>query len=103
MFSAAASTAIASAHYDIVGENLIWAIQEVTGLENNDPIIQTWIKAYGAIADAFIGLEKDIYKQMAWEGFLKSMRFDVTVNDLISSVSSVIFVTSNGLKPSHAI
>lgn len=53
-------------HYDIVGENLIWAIQEVTGLENNDPIIQTWIKAYGAIADTFIGLEKIFINK--WHG-----------------------------------
>ena len=45
-------------HYPIVGENLIWAIQQVTGLKEEDPIIQTWIKAYGEIADAFIGLEK---------------------------------------------
>ena len=56
-------------HYPIVGENLIWAIEEVTGLEDEDPIIQTWIKAYGEIADAFIGLEKEVYSIMAWDGF----------------------------------
>ncbi len=56
-------------HYPIVGENLIWAIQEVTGLTDDSEIIQTWIKAYQAIADAFIGLEKEVYSQMAWEGF----------------------------------
>lgn len=56
-------------HYPIVGENLIWAIEEVTGLEDEDPIIQTWIKAYGEIADAFIGLEKEVYSNMAWDGF----------------------------------
>lgn len=56
-------------HYPIVGENLIWAIEEVTGLEDEDPIIQTWIKAYREIADAFIGLEKEVYSNMAWDGF----------------------------------
>lgn len=56
-------------HYPIVGENLLAAIQEVTGLKADDPIIQTWGKAYGEIADAFIGIEKDIYAGMAWEGF----------------------------------
>ena len=56
-------------HYPIVGENLIWAIQQVTGLKEDDPIIQTWIKAYGEIADAFIGLEKEVYSKMAWDGF----------------------------------
>lgn len=56
-------------HYPIVGENLIWAIEEVTGLKDEDPIIQAWVKAYDEIADAFIGLEKEVYNQMAWEGF----------------------------------
>lgn len=56
-------------HYPIVGENLLIAIQEVTGLKADDPIIQTWGKAYGEIADAFINMEKDIYADMAWQGF----------------------------------
>ena len=56
-------------HYPIVGENLIWAIQEITGLTDDSEIIQTWIKAYQTIADAFIGLEKEVYSQMAWDGF----------------------------------
>ncbi|UXU56632.1 globin domain-containing protein [Staphylococcus agnetis] len=56
-------------HYPIVGENLLAAIQEVTGLDADHPIIQTWGKAYGDIADAFISVEKDIYAHMAWESF----------------------------------
>lgn len=56
-------------HYPIVGENLLIAIQEVTGLEADDPIIQTWGKAYGEIADAFIGIEKGLYAEMSWDGF----------------------------------
>ena len=56
-------------HYPIVGENLLAAIQEVTGLKADDPIIQTWGKAYGEIADAFIGIEKGLYAEMAWDGF----------------------------------
>lgn len=56
-------------HYPIVGENLLAAIQEVTGLDADHTIIQTWGKAYGDIADAFISVEKDIYAHMAWEGF----------------------------------
>ncbi|MCK1976468.1 globin domain-containing protein [Jeotgalicoccus huakuii] len=56
-------------HYPIVGENLLAAISEVTGLDMDDPVIQTWGKAYGEIADAFIGIEKEIYAIMAWEGF----------------------------------
>src|SRR5699024_2589335 len=60
---------IKTEQYPIVGENLIWAIEEVTGLEDEDPIIQAWIKAYDEIADAFIGLEKEVYRKMAWDGF----------------------------------
>lgn len=56
-------------HYPIVGENLLIAIQEVTGLKADDPIIQTWGKAYGEIADVFIGIEKDLYANLAWESF----------------------------------
>lgn len=56
-------------HYPIVGENLLAAIQDVTGLESDDPIIQTWAKAYGEIADVFIKLEQEIYNHMLWKGF----------------------------------
>lgn len=56
-------------HYPVVGENLLKAIQDVTGLEENDPVIQAWSKAYGVIADVFIQIEKEIYDQMMWIGF----------------------------------
>ncbi|MBA1382061.1 FAD-binding oxidoreductase [Staphylococcus aureus] len=56
-------------HYPIVGENLLKAIQDVTVLEENDPVIQAWAKAYGVIADVFIQIEKEIYDQMMWIGF----------------------------------
>ncbi|EVH37685.1 nitric oxide dioxygenase [Staphylococcus aureus UCIM6084] len=56
-------------HYPIVGENLLKAIQDVTGLEELDPVIQAWAKAYGVIADVFIQIEKEIYDQMMWIGF----------------------------------
>lgn len=64
--------------YAVVGENLIWAIEEVTGLKDEDPVIQTWVKAYGEIADAFIGLEREVYSQMAWEGFRPFEVVDIT-------------------------
>lgn len=56
-------------HYPIVGKNLLKAIQDVTGLKENDPVIQAWAKAYGVIADVFIQIEKEIYDQMMWIGF----------------------------------
>lgn len=61
-------------HYPIVGENLLQAIQEVVGLDENDEIIQAWAKAYGEIANAFIGVEKEMYEKAeqqngGWSGF----------------------------------
>ena len=41
----------------------------MTGLEEDDPVIQAWAKAYGVIADVFIQIEKEIYDQMMWIGF----------------------------------
>ena len=56
-------------HYSIVGENLLAAIQDVTGLKGDDAVIQTWAKAYEEIADVFIQLEQEVYQNMLWDGF----------------------------------
>lgn len=87
-------------HYPIVGENLIWAIQQETGLNEDDPIIQTWIKTYGAIADAFINLEKDVYSKMAWDGFKPFTVTNITEEtDMIKSFT----VTSDEIDLSQFI
>lgn len=87
-------------HYPIVGENLIWAIQQETGLNEDDPIIQTWVKAYGAIADAFINLEKDVYSKMAWDGFKPFTVTNITEEtDMIKSFT----VTSDEIDLSQFI
>lgn len=61
-------------HYPIVGENLLAAIKAVLGDAATDEIIQAWAEAYGVIADAFIGIEKEMYAEAkeqdgGWEGF----------------------------------
>lgn len=61
-------------HYPIVGENLLAAIKDVLGNAATDEIIEAWAEAYGIIADAFIGIEKEMYKEAkeqpgGWEGF----------------------------------
>lgn len=61
-------------HYPIVGENLLAAIKEVLGDAATDEIIDAWAEAYGVIADAFIGVEKEMYEEAetqegGWEGF----------------------------------
>ena len=61
-------------HYPIVGENLLAAIKDVLGDAATDDIINAWAEAYGVIADAFIGIEQEMYneakeQQGGWEGF----------------------------------
>lgn len=78
-------------HYPIVGENLLAAIKDVLGDAATDEIIGAWAEAYGVIADAFIGIESEMYKeakeqQGGWEGF-RNFRVDKKVkeSDVITS------------------
>ncbi|MDL4839131.1 NO-inducible flavohemoprotein [Aquibacillus rhizosphaerae] len=50
-------------HYPIVGENLLLAIKEVLGDAATPEILEAWEKAYGVIADVFIEIEADMYKE----------------------------------------
>ncbi|NOV01813.1 NO-inducible flavohemoprotein [Paenibacillus planticolens] len=50
-------------HYPIVGQHLLAAIQDVLGDAATPDILQAWAEAYGIIADAFIGVEADMYHQ----------------------------------------
>lgn len=50
-------------HYPIVGKYLLIAIKDVLKDGAAPEVIQAWEKAYGVIADAFIGIEKDMYEQ----------------------------------------
>ncbi|MFC4303672.1 NO-inducible flavohemoprotein [Cohnella boryungensis] len=68
------SLGIKAEHYPIVGQNLLAAIQEVLGDAATEEIIGAWAKAYGVIADAFIGIEADMYREAeqqegGWSGF----------------------------------
>lgn len=56
-------------HYPIVGKHLIGAIKQVLGEAANDDIINAWTEAYDEIANVFIQLEKDMYKEEMWQGF----------------------------------
>ena len=50
-------------HYPIVGKYLLISIKDVLKDRAAPEVIQAWEKAYGVIADAFIGIEKDMYEQ----------------------------------------
>ena len=55
------SLGIEAEHYPIVGYHLLGAIKEVLGDAATPEIIAAWGEAYGVIADAFIGIEKEMY------------------------------------------
>ena len=83
-------------HYPIVGKYLLLAIKEVLGEAATDDILKAWEDAYGVIAQAFIGIEKDMYSEAreqkaGWEGF---RRFVVDRREKESEV-----ITSFYIKP----
>lgn len=68
------SLQIKAEQYPIVGKHLLLAIKEVLGDAATDEIIDAWGKAYGVIADVFIRVEHEMYKETAaqkggWNGF----------------------------------
>ncbi|WP_150275315.1 NO-inducible flavohemoprotein [Paenibacillus tepidiphilus] len=56
------SLGIKPEHYPIVGEFLLKAIKEVLGDAATPEILTAWEEAYGVIADAFIGVEDNMYQ-----------------------------------------
>ncbi|WP_314586001.1 NO-inducible flavohemoprotein [Paenibacillus terrigena] len=81
-------------HYPIVGEHLLIAIKDVLGDAATEEIIGAWAEAYGVIADAFIGVEAEMYAQAegqpgGWEGFRK---FIVIRKEQESSVISSFYL-----------
>ncbi|WP_040949039.1 NO-inducible flavohemoprotein [Gorillibacterium massiliense] len=85
------SLGIKPGHYPIVGENLLAAIKEVLGDAATDEIINAWTEAYGVIAEAFIGVEAQMYNEAVlqeggWEGFREFVvRRKVRESDVITS------------------
>lgn len=61
------SLGILPEQYPIVGKYLLGAIKEVLGDAATPEILGAWEEAYGIIADAFIGVEKSMYDEMAAE------------------------------------
>lgn len=62
------SLGILPEHYPIVGEHLLGAIKEVLGDAATPEIIDAWAQAYGVIADIFISVEEDLYKEAENKG-----------------------------------
>lgn len=85
------SLGIEKEHYPIVGYHLLGAIKEVLGDAATPEIIAAWGEAYGVIADAFIGIEKDMYDateeaEGGWRTFKEFVIVDkVPESDVITS------------------
>jgi nitric oxide dioxygenase len=56
------SLGIKPEHYPIVGKNLLAAIKDVLGDAATDEIINAWAEAYQVIADVFISIEEQMYR-----------------------------------------
>lgn len=57
------SLGVRKEHYPIVGEQLLKAIKDVLGEAATDDIIDAWADAYGVIAQVFIDVEEEMYKE----------------------------------------
>ncbi|ERN51871.1 NO-inducible flavohemoprotein [Alkalihalophilus marmarensis] len=57
------SLGVKAEHYPIVGETLLDAMVDVLGDAATDEILAAWGEAYGVIANAFIGVEKEMYEE----------------------------------------
>ncbi|WP_075619310.1 NO-inducible flavohemoprotein [Paenisporosarcina indica] len=85
------SLGILPEQYPIVGEHLLGAIKEVLGDAATDDIIQAWAEAYGVIADVFIQVEKEMYREAEEQenGFKEFKNFKIVdkvlESDLITS------------------
>lgn len=78
-------------HYPIVGKHLLLAIKEVLGDAATDEIMKAWEEAYGVIAQVFIDVEAEMYKEAeeqvgGWDGFKDFVVVDkVKESDVITS------------------
>ncbi|CCH60443.1 hypothetical protein TBLA_0C06500 [Henningerozyma blattae CBS 6284] len=55
--------------YQIVGKYLLIAIKEVLGDAATPEIMNAWKEAYGEIANVFITIEAEMYREQAWPGW----------------------------------
>jgi nitric oxide dioxygenase len=90
------SVGIKAEHYPIVGHHLLGAIKETLGDAATPELIAAWAEAYGALADALIAAEAEMYRQAGVEaGETRSMR----VTDVVAesdNVLSIRFVAVDG-------
>jgi nitric oxide dioxygenase len=85
------SIGIKPEHYPIVGKYLLMAIKDVLGDAATDETIEAWKEAYGVLADVFIQVEAQLYKEAeeaegGWKDFRKFVvKKKVKESDVITS------------------
>ncbi len=94
------SLVIKPEHYPIVGKYLLIAIKDVLGSAATDEILKAWEEAYGAIADIFISIEKDMYDEIENKdgGWREYKEFTV-----INKLKESDVITSFYLKPTDEL
>ncbi|WP_230661512.1 globin domain-containing protein [Psychrobacter sp. I-STPA10] len=85
-------------HYPIVGKYLLGAIKEVLGDAATDDIIEAWADAYNDIASVFIQVEKQMYANAAWQGFVP---FTVSNKQIIATDIAVFYVKPKTNNDNH--
>lgn len=86
--------------YNIVGRYLIQAIGQVLGEAATPDIVDAWTTAYGVLANVFIGVEGQMYKNNAAENWIGWRKFRILRKVAeSSSVSSFYLAPSDGVTP----
>lgn len=88
-------------HYPIVGENLLFSIQEVLGEAACDEVIKAWSEAYAFLANILIDRERQIYNEHVsnrggWKGF---KHFHVIKKERESSVITSFYLSPKDGSP----
>jgi nitric oxide dioxygenase len=90
------SVGIKPEHYPIVGHHLLGAIKEVLGEAATAELVAAWAEAYGALADALVAAERDMYVVAGIEaGETRPMRV-TEVKRESDTVLSMRFVPDDG-------
>lgn len=93
------SLGVTAAHYPIVGEHLLGAIQQVLGDAATPALIAAWAEAYGLLAQALIDEENRLYKAAGvTAGDLFEMRV-MAVNQESTQVKSFTLAPVEGAPP----
>ncbi|WP_067730501.1 NO-inducible flavohemoprotein [Oceanobacillus damuensis] len=96
---------IKAEHYPIVGKYLLLGMKDVLGDAATDEIMDAWAKAYGAIADVFISVEKEMYGEVENSdgGWIDYREFKVVKKVVESDVITSFYLkpADGGSFPSH--